>query len=147
MKQGPRSRRRIIRKSTATEVDGLVMKTLQAGIKWAGMVRLHQLGENSESLLAECEWPRKSGKVYYACASTGLLFDKQTGACRQSSNVTLTLDSIVPRKCTPKEFKSWLEGRMEGGFNNKAKPGPKVGAKAARQQRDEMGEEEEDEYA
>ena len=103
------------------------MTSLQASIQWRGMVRLHQLNEDSESYLAEVEWPKKSGRIYYGCASSGLLFDKQSGACRQSSNVTLDLDSLEPVKCTRAQFEKWRNARVQGGLRDIviSKRGPK----------------------
>lgn len=97
------------------QVEGLKMTSLQASIKWRGMVRLHQLNEDSESYLAEIEWPKLSGRLHYACASTGLLFDKQSGRCQQSSAVTLRLDTVEETKCTPAQFGKWHTARILSG--------------------------------
>lgn len=130
-----------IEKRKTTEVNGIVMSRIQSSIQWAGQVRLHQANEDLESLLSEYEWPKKSGNVYYACASTGLLFDKQTGACRQSSTVQLLLDTVQPRKCSLAGYKVWIGARLNYGFNNAAKRGPKPGGAAARALRARQEEE------
>jgi len=132
-------------KTAAAEINGLVMGRLQSSIQWAGQVRLHQTGEELESLLAECEWPNKSGKFYFACASTGLLFDKQSGACKQASTVQLLIDTVQPRKCSAAGFKVWIGARLNCGFNNAAKRGPKPGGAAARALR-AVQDEESDEW-
>ncbi len=108
-------------------VKGLNVARLQSEIQWRGIVRLHQLNEDSEGYLAETEWPVKSGRVWYACASSGLIFDKQTGACQQSSNVTLALDSLEPVKCTRTQFEKWRQARVQGGLRDIviSKRGPK----------------------
>lgn len=127
-----------------------MMNRIQASIKWAGQVRLHQIKEDHESLLAEYEWPPNSGKVYFACASTGLLFDKQSGACRQSSSVSLLIDTVAPRKCTVAGFNAWLAARRVGTCDAlQIKRGPKPGGAAARTAREkaESEREDDDEYA
>lgn len=108
-------------------VDGLNVARLQSEIQWRGMVRLHQLNEDSESYLADVEWPKKSGSMYYGCVSTGLLFDKQSGACRQSSNVTLLMDTVETTKCTLTQFGKWHRERVMGGTRDIviSKRGPK----------------------
>ena len=108
-------------------VDGLNIARLQSEIQWRGMVRLHQLNEDSESYLADVEWPKKSGSMYYGCVSTGLLFDKQSGACRQSSNVTLLMDTVETTKCTLTQFGKWHRERVMGGTRDIviSKRGPK----------------------
>ena len=95
-------------------VEGLNVARLQSEIQWRGMVRLHQLNEGSESYLADVEWPKKSGSMYYGCASTGLLFDKQSGVCRQSSNVTLDMGSVESVKFTAAQFGKWHRERITG---------------------------------
>ena len=108
-------------------VEGLNVARLQSEIQWRGMVRLHQLNEDSESYLADVEWPKKSGSMYYGCVSTGLLFDKQSGACRQSSNVTLLMDTVETTKCTLTQFGKWHRERVMGGTRDIviSKRGPK----------------------
>lgn len=97
------------------QVENLNMTKLQGSIQWRGMVRLHQLNEDSESYLAEIEWPKKSGRLHYACASTGLLFDKLSGRCQQSSNVSLLLETVEETKCTPAQFGKWHTARILAG--------------------------------
>jgi hypothetical protein len=98
----------------------------QSSIQWAGKVRLHQLREDDESKLAEHEHPPGSGKMYYACVSTGLLFDKQSGRCIQSSNLELLLDTVAPDKCTFGQFEKWRRARTKGGLKHiTLKRGPK----------------------
>ena len=120
------------RKSVHNEVNGVKMEPLQKSIRWVAMVRLHQLNEDSESLLAETQWPPKTGPVYFACASTGLLFDKQSGRCLQSSQVTLLLDTMEPLEGGTKGlFKRWRDARIaaQGAFNHSTgKRGPKTKA-------------------
>lgn len=123
-----------------SEVDGLNMTKIQGSIQWKGVVRLSQLNEDSESLLSEIEWPKKSGNHFFVCASTGLLFDKQSGACWQSSTVTLKIDTLEPMKCTAAGYRKWLSARVSGEtLKNKGKPGPKTGSK--RVSYDELEEE------
>lgn len=77
-------------------------------------------GEQEESLLGEAVWPKKTGKIYYACATTGLLFDKQTGVCVQTQRVGLLLDTLAD--ATPKDMKKFLVDRKnycEYGYNGK----------------------------
>jgi hypothetical protein len=109
----------------ASEIE-LNMSQLQSSIQWSGMVRLHQLRSDDESKLSEAEWPKKSGRIFYACASTGLLFDKQSGRCLQSSNVELLLDTVAETKCTAGQFEKWRKARTTTGQQHlKLKPGPK----------------------
>lgn len=114
------------------EVTGLKIETLQKSVQWLATVRLHQLNEDSESLLAETQWPLKVGPMYFACASTGLLFDKQSGRCLQSSRVTLLLDTVKPiAGSTRGLYKSWRDRRIaeQGVFNHSiSKRGPKTKA-------------------
>jgi len=117
-------------KHYCSEVDGLNMTKVQGSIQWKGDVHLSQLNEDSESLLSEIEWPKKSGNHFFVCASTGLLFDKQSGACRQSSMVTLNIDTLEPMKCTAAGYRKWLSSRISSEtLKNKGKPGPKTGSK------------------
>lgn len=117
------------------EVNGLKMEPLQKSVQWTAMVRLHQLNEDSESLLAETAWPPKTGPLYFACVSTGLLFDKQSGRCLQSSRVTLLLDTVQPIVGSTRGlFKSWRDRRIaeQGVFNHSiGKRGPKTKAQKA----------------
>ena len=109
-------------------VEGIASPKLQSQIAWRGMAHLAQLNEDSECMLADAEWPKKSGKVYYACVSTGLLFDKQSGACYQSSKVSLRLDTVEPFKCTLNQFIKWRENRIASapvGIVLKRGPKPK----------------------
>lgn len=127
-------------KHYCSEVDGLNMTKIQGSVQWKGIVRLAQLNEDAESLLSDLEWPKKSGNHYFVCASTGLLFDKQTGACRQSTTVSLKIETVEPFKCTLAGYKKWLAARMTGDWmKTKGKPGPKTGAK--RVSYDELPEE------
>ena len=108
------------------EERGLNMVKLQSSIRWKGMVRLHQLKEDDESMLSETEYPKGSGKVYYACASTGLLFDKKTGRCLQSSQVELLLGSVVDSPMKSAAFARWVGNRQRVAHNPmRGKPGPK----------------------
>lgn len=91
------------------EIDSLNMESIRRKIRWRGIVRLHQTQEDDESLLGEYEWERKSGVVYLACATTGLLFNKSTGSCLQSSSVSLLLDTLVEAK--PSDYTSFMKAR------------------------------------
>lgn len=130
------------------EVDGLNMKALQSSIRWFGQVKLFQTGEVLDAYLAECTYPKRTGKVYYACASTGLLFDKQTGVCRQSSNVLLQIDSVAPAECSHKEFINWQKSKWdykEYKAFSISKRGPKPKDYVAPD--DNLDDETEDDYA
>ena len=110
------------------EVEGLNFTRIQSTIKWRGMCKLHQLGEEAECLLAETAWPPKTDKMYYVDASTGLLFDKQSGACKQGSSVTLDLSSVQPVKFSLGQYKAWLSSKRTGKWSftiNKRGPKPK----------------------
>ncbi|MFA7290919.1 MAG: hypothetical protein WC023_01600 [Rhodocyclaceae bacterium] len=114
------------KKRVSGEVDGINMVALQSSIHWRGDLRLLQLNESSESMIAEAEWPKKSGKLYWACASTGLLFDKQSGRCLQSSQVLLLPETLAPIKCTRASFDKWRNARVMGeGKALAVKRGPK----------------------
>ena len=104
----------------------LSMVRLQSSIKWQGLVRLHQLNEDDETYLGEIEHPKGSGLMVYACASTGLMFDKQSGRCLKSSNLDLLLDSVAETKCSAKQFEKWVKARsVSGNKNITIKRGPK----------------------
>ena len=95
-------------------VDALNMEAVKKTIRWRGMVRLHQLNEDDESLLGVAEWPKKSGIEYFACATSGLLFDKETGVCLQSRTVVLLMDTIMP--ATPKDFQPYISARRRRDY-------------------------------
>lgn len=102
------------------EVNGLLMDRIVASIKWRGSIFLMHTGEKEESLLGEVVWPKKTGKTYYACATTGLLFDKVTGECVQTQRVGLLLDTLGA--ASPKDMKKYLADRKsycEYGYNGK----------------------------
>ncbi len=112
----------------AGEVSGVDMKKLMSGVKWSGIMVLHLTSEREECFVSECEWPVKSGKIWYACASTGLLFDKQSGACRQSTHVRLDLTSLKPDKMTSAEVRAWIKKRQDQSYEwsqIKLRRGPK----------------------
>ena len=95
-------------------VTGLPFTLLQSDIRWLSKVRLHQLRQDDECLLSEVEWPKRSGVFWYVCVSSGLLFDKQTGECRQSTNVVLLLDTVTPAGKLPAGFYGkWRKERKE----------------------------------
>ena len=94
------------RKPSKTEVDGLNMNGIQGTIRWTGLVHLDQTNEDLECLLSETVWPRKTGASYFACASTGLLFDKQTGECRQSRKMRLRLDTVAESKKSSTKYRN-----------------------------------------
>jgi hypothetical protein len=89
----------------------LNMTKLQENIRFRGMVRLDQLREVDESVLSLATWPVKDGTEYYACATTGLLFDKQTGRCLQSSLVSLDLTTVEPSQISARQYQAWLHKR------------------------------------
>lgn len=119
------------RKSVDDEVIGLKMETLQNNIRWTGNLRLHQLKEDAQSLLSETPWPKRTGPLHFVCVSTGLLFDKQSGRCVQSSRITLLMDSVKPIAGGVQGsgyFKRWRDQRIkDDGWlsSNQAKRGPK----------------------
>ena len=118
------------RKPSKTEVDGLNMNGIQGTIRWTGLVHLDQTNEDLECLLSETVWPRKTGASYFACASTGLLFDKQTGECRQSRKMRLRLDTVAESRKSRAEFRKWMAGKNSAYlWTQKKKPGPKPGSK------------------
>lgn len=93
----------------------LNMVRLQSSIKWQGLVRLRQLKEDDDTYLSEIEHPAGSGTMVYACVSTGLMFDKQSGRCLQSSHMDLLLESVNETKCTPGQFEKWRKARSVTG--------------------------------
>lgn len=93
------------------EVRGLKLQQLQRRIKWSGVVLLEQTGDKSESILAEQEWPLKSGNLFYVCLDTGLIFSKQSGDCKQSTRVRLLLDTVTPIEMTQKQYTAWARKR------------------------------------
>lgn len=97
-------------------VDSLNMEAIKKTIQWRGTVRLHQLNEDDDSLLGLARWPKKGGPEYYACATSGLLFDKETGECVQSTNVVLKLDTITP--ATPKEYGPFVSDRRRRDYGH-----------------------------
>ena len=115
------------RKATYTEVSGVKMDRIQASFQWAGDIRLHLLNEDKECLIGLYVWPPVSGKEYYASASTGLLFDKQTGRCVQSTQVSLLIDTLRPPKGKGTAyFNKWLKARVaDEGWLKSNKRGPK----------------------
>ena len=123
----------------AGEVSGVDMKKLMSGVKWSGIMVLHLTSEREECFVSECEWPVKSGKIWYACASTGLLFDKQSGACRQSVLVSLDLASLKPEQITSKELRAWIRVRQDQSYDwatLKLRRGPKPKSYVADQEQD-----------
>lgn len=123
----------------------LSMARLQSRIKWRGIVRMHQLSEDDEAFLSELEHPKGSGAMFYACASTGLLFHKDTGACVQSSKLDLLLESIVETKCSPAQFEKWRKERAAcaaRGLTLKRGPKPKVRCAVSEDESDDYVEDE-----
>lgn len=121
-------RERMAIESGIYEVDGLNFSEIARGVCWTGSVFLAMLGEHSESLLAEIEFPKGSGIEWFVCASTGLLFDKQSGACRQSTHVRLDLTSLKPDKMTSAEVRAWIKKRQDQSYEwsqIKLRRGPK----------------------
>ncbi len=87
------------------------VEEVKRAITVRGLVRLHQTGEDDESLIAVLRWPRKTGNEFYVCATSLLMFDKNTGACVQSTNMTLDLASLRP--ASPKDFREYVAGRKK----------------------------------
>lgn len=89
---------------------------LRHNIKWRGKVTLYQLNEDDESLLTEFI---HKGQPYYACATTGLLFDKDTGQCLTSSNVELRIETL--RLASPREYPAFVKRKKmaDYGYNIK----------------------------
>lgn len=116
------------RSRNSVRFDGSVnVAALQGAIEWIGSVRIDLLNETKECMLAEIEWPKKSGNKCFGCATTGLIFDKQSGRCHQSSNVTLLVNSVVEHKCTSSQYQKWHAKNVLLERKNivLGKPGPK----------------------
>lgn len=89
------------------------MPDIADAVQWSGMVHLNITNEDDESLLGMIEFPKNSGREVYACATSGLMFDKQTGRCIQSSNLHLKLDSVRPHPpMTRVKVKAWADNRQ-----------------------------------
>lgn len=126
------------------DVDGLCFSDIRAGVRWAGDVILELARDRAESLLSEYEYPSNSGVFWYCCASTGLLFDKKSGACRQSSRVRLDVASVREQPRTPAQVSAWIAARQQAVYDwstQKIKLGPKPKGSAPAQ------ESTEDDYA
>lgn len=111
----------------AQPVDSLPMRKIQETIKWRGFVKLHINGERCESFLSELEYPPKSGKSWYVDSTTGLLFDKQTGLCRQSTFVSLDM-ALEPSAMTRADLRKWVAEKEKSDWAMSVinrKPGPK----------------------
>lgn len=91
------------------KVKEVKMEALKRAIRWRGLVRLHQLREDDESLLAEIEHPPGSGGKVYVCATSALMFCQNTGRCVQSTNVELLLDSLLP--ASPRDFTAYMAAK------------------------------------
>lgn len=120
------------------------MLPIQQSIQWSGIVRLHQLNEDNESKLSSVQ---AGDKTYYACASTGLLFDQQSGRCTMSSAVELKLDTVKPDKCTFGQFNKWVANRQAAGQKHlqlKRGPKPKGQRSVVEQDFDDAGSEDVD---
>lgn len=100
-------------------VENLNMEKIKKTIKWSAKVRLHQLNEDDDSLIGETEWPKGSGDVYYVCATSGLLFKKQSGECLQSPHVQLKLETMEPS--SPKAFAKFMSGRKKRDFGRSSR--------------------------
>lgn len=90
------------------------IEEVKRAISLRGNIRLHQLGEDDESLIAVLRWPRKTGLEFYVCATSLLMFDKNTGSCVQSTNLTLDLNSLRP--ASPKDFREYVAGRKSRDY-------------------------------
>ncbi len=106
------------------EVTGLNMAKIVNSIKWRGSVLLLATGEESDSLLGEVVWPKKSGREFYACATTGLLFDKQSGVCVQTGRIVLQIKTLTEAK--PKDMGAFLAKKKDYGYgyNGRRLPPP-----------------------
>ena len=123
-------------------INGLNYKKLQSSVGWSGQVHLSQTAEDAECLLSETQWPKKYGPMYYACVSTGLLFDKQSGRCLQSSKVLLLMETVKPKNGggTRKVFEKWMATREESPDRQKLRPGPKTKEQKAAIENDETND-------
>lgn len=104
------------------DVTGLRMEKIVASIRWRGKVALHHTGEQEESLIGEARWPKITGPVFYACATTGLLFDKESGKCVQSDRVDLLIDTLAPAK--PGDMRAFLAAKKTEGYGYNRMPQP-----------------------
>ena len=98
------------------EVNNVPILKLQKRIAFRGAVNLRQMHETDECLMADYEWPKNSGHIWFCCVSTGLLFDKRTGECRQSTLVNLDLSSVEPFSPAATFFKKWRSERQSKEF-------------------------------
>ena len=114
----------------------------QARIKWKSLMNLHITGEAKETYLSETDWPLCSGNMHYVCASTGLIFNKETGREVRYSTVSLDLKTVEKTNISKTAFLKWLQKAKERidewrDFSI-TKPGPKTKEqKAAQAARDE----------
>lgn len=100
-------------------VGCLSAEEVKRAITVRGLVRLHQTGEDDESLIAVLRWPRKTGNEFYVCATSLLMFDKNTGACVQSTNLTIDISSL--RSASPKDFRQYIAGRKHREYGRNSR--------------------------
>lgn len=96
-------------------VEGLPINRLQERIRWSCCVWLEMLKEKSESMLSEIEWPKNSGRVYFVCVTSGLLFDKGDGHCLQSNSVRLIPETVAPATMSQAQLIAWVKRRQASG--------------------------------
>lgn len=115
MAKGRFGRHNMVKKHKArpVEVNGLPFGKLQEAIKYRGNVMLHITGELDDCLLTDYEWPENSGVVWYCCVASGLLFDRQTGRCKQAETVSLAMESLVPFVADRTFYRKWTEERRK----------------------------------
>lgn len=95
------------------------VEEVKRAITLRGFVRLHQTGEDDESLLAKMRWPRKTGREFYICATSLMMFEIDSGACVQSSLVTLDVSTLTP--ASPRDFKSYINGRKTRDYGRNSR--------------------------
>ena len=71
------------------------------------MMNLHITGEAKETYLSETDWPLCSGNMHYVCASTGLIFNKETGREVRYSTVLLDLKTVEKTYISKTAFLKW----------------------------------------
>lgn len=114
----------------------------QTRIKWKCLMNLHITGEAKETYLSETDWPLCSGNMHYVCASTGLIFNKETGREVRYSTVSLDLQTVEKTNISKTALLKWLQKAKESADEWSAfsisKRGPKTKEqKAAIAARDE----------
>ena len=101
------------------KVKEVKMEALKRAIRWRGLVRLYQLREDDESLLAEIEHPPGSGVKVYVCATSALMFCQKTGRCVQSTSVELLLGTVSP--ALPRDFSRYMAERKKRDYGRSSR--------------------------